>query len=95
MKMNAVTVKIGSPRGFRYILAWGLVVLWMLPQSLEACVGCRQQTEETSAKTLLAGAAFSWSVLFMLAFVFTLLAGMMWLFVATCRRIEAERQSGS
>ena len=58
-----------------------------------ACVGCREPGSETIAKespTVLAGWAFSWSVLFMLAFVLLIIGGMSFYIWHTCRRLERE-----
>ena len=58
-----------------------------------ACVGCREPGSETIAKespTVLAGWAFSWSVLFMLVFVFLIVGGMSFYIWQTCRRLERE-----
>jgi len=65
-----------------------------------ACVGCREPGSETIANespTVLAGWAFSWSVLFMLVFVFLIVGGMSLYIWQTCRRLEREaalRDSG-
>lgn len=65
-------------------------LLWAAEQGM-ACVGCREPGSETIAKespTVLAGLAFSWSVLFMLCFVL-LIVGWMSLFIwQTCRRLD-------
>jgi hypothetical protein len=58
-----------------------------------ACVGCREPGSETVAKespTVLAGWAFSWSVLFMLLLVFLVIGGMSLYIWRTCRRLERE-----
>lgn len=59
-----------------------------------ACVGCREPGQDTMAKespTVMAGVAFSWSVLFMLAFALLVVGGMSVYIGKTCRRIEQER----
>jgi hypothetical protein len=73
-----------------------LLVVLAAPQgSLLACVGCREpgaQTVRDEAGTVMAGFAFSWSVLFMLVFavaVVGLLAGYIW---RTVLRLEEERR---
>lgn len=58
-----------------------------------ACVGCREPGSETIARespTVLAGWAFSWSVLFMLLCVFLVVAGMLSYIWQTCRRLDRE-----
>jgi hypothetical protein len=59
-----------------------------------ACVGCREPGQETIAKespTVMAGVAFSWSVLFMLAFALLVIGSMSYYIGKTCRRIDQER----
>jgi hypothetical protein len=54
------------------VFAFLAVAVWLTPGSGWACVGCRQMTEEvkrTEPSTVMAGFAFSWSVLFMLVVV--------------------------
>jgi len=65
-----------------------------LLSSASACVGCREPGSETinhEAPTVLAGIAFSWSVLFMLAFALLVVGGMGAYIWQTCQRIERER----
>lgn len=65
---------------------------WLLasPQA-GACVGCRTEGETLGdpQQIVQAGLAFSWSVLFMLAVVFTLIFGLVWFLVNTCRAADA------
>jgi hypothetical protein len=79
------------------VLFWSLVVgPWSLGllSNAQACVGCREPGSETinhESPTVLAGVAFSWSVLFMLAFAL-LVVGLMGAYIwHTCQRIERER----
>jgi heme/copper-type cytochrome/quinol oxidase subunit 2 len=73
-----------------------LLVLTALTLAVDcalACVGCREPGAETIAKessTVLAGWAFSWSVLFMLFFVLLVVAGMSFYIWRTCRRVDRE-----
>ncbi len=77
---------------------WTLPILVLLALQLAgeygwACVGCREPGAETLAKessTVLAGWAFSWSVLFMLFFVLLIVAGMSLYIWRTCRRLDRE-----
>ena len=61
----------------------------------QACVGCREagtQTMATESPTVLAGIAFSWSVLFMLACAFAVvgsLGGYIW---KRCRQLDRRQQ---
>jgi len=69
------------------------LILCHAPSAL-ACVGCREPGAQTLAKespTVLAGAAFSWSVLFMLAFVMLIVIGMSVYIWHTCRHLERAR----
>ncbi len=76
-------------------ISWFVVAsVLLLVHQAAACVGCREPGAETVAKespTVMAGVAFSWSVLFMLCFVLLLVAGMSLFIGQTCRRIERER----
>ncbi|HRJ70860.1 MAG TPA: hypothetical protein PLS03_01475 [Terrimicrobiaceae bacterium] len=70
------------------------MLVLLFAHQASACVGCREPGAETVAKespTVMAGVAFSWSVLFMLCFVLLLVAGMSLFIGQTCRRIERER----
>jgi len=72
-----------------------LVTAWMLFQvtAAQACVGCREPGADTVAsesKTVMAGLAFSWSVLFMLGFVLLMVCGMSYYIWQTCRRLARE-----
>jgi heme/copper-type cytochrome/quinol oxidase subunit 2 len=70
-----------------------LLALHLAAESGLACVGCREPGAETIAKespTVLAGWAFSWSVLFMLFFVLVIVAGMSIYIWRTCRRLDRE-----
>lgn len=58
-----------------------------------ACVGCREPGSDTIAKespTVLAGWAFSWSVLFMLASVLFIIGAMSFYIFRTCQRLDRE-----
>ncbi len=70
-----------------------LAALFSTMECVMACVGCREPGTETVTKespTVLAGWAFSWSVLFMLLFVFLIVGGMSLYIWQTCRRLERE-----
>jgi hypothetical protein len=56
-----------------------------------ACVGCRTPGEGLGhqERTIQAGLAFSWSVLFLLAVVFAVLGSLVMLIVRTCRAVDA------
>jgi len=70
------------------------LVLGFLPAAAHACVGCREPGSETlnhESPTVMAGVAFSWSVLFMLTFALAVVLGMSAYIWHTCQRIERER----
>lgn len=77
-----------------FVRLWVLSAALFLPAAARACVGCREPGSETlnhEAPTVMAGVAFSWSVLFMLAFALTVVGGMSAYIWRTCQRIERER----
>ena len=78
-----------------YCAAIVLAAILLLVDQASACVGCREPGAETVAKespTVMAGIAFSWSVLFMLCFVVLVVVGMSVYIGRTCCRIERERE---
>ncbi len=71
-----------------------LTAFLFLLADASACVGCREPGSDVMAKespTVMAGIAFSWSVLFMLLFVCLIVGGMSLYIGKTCRRLERER----
>ncbi len=77
------------------ILFLSLVIGHWTLAAAQACVGCREPGALTLAQespTVLAGVAFSWSVLFMLAFVMLIVVGMSAYIWNTCRRLDQGRQ---
>lgn len=67
------------------------LLLPVLLTPVRACVGCREPgtlTLENENPTVLAGMAFSWSVLFMLAFVLLIVFGMSFYIWRTCRALD-------
>lgn len=61
--------------------------------STHACVGCREPgvIGPDEPQTLMAGAAFSWSVLTMLVTVFLIIGGLTMYIVRTCQRLDLEK----
>lgn len=88
-----VKIEISKP-----VRKWTLPILVMMALHLAAdcgwaCVGCREpgaETLATESPTVMAGWAFSWSVLFMLFFVLLIVAGMSLYIWRTCRRLDRE-----
>ena len=71
-----------------------LAFLAFWPVAAQACVGCREPGSETlnhEAPTVMAGFAFSWSVLFMLTVALAVVGAMGTYIWHTCQRIERER----
>ena len=54
-----------------------------------ACAGCREPGEEVEAATVMAGFAFSWGVIAMLAFLFALCSGLGWFVMKTIKAVDA------
>jgi hypothetical protein len=73
------------------LLTAALAFVFSTAEWASACVGCREPGSDTIARespTVLAGWAFSWSVLFMLLFVFLIIGGMSVYIWQTCRRLD-------
>ena len=70
-----------------------LALFWMnLVSSLMACPGCKEPSNvagESGVSGISAG--FSWSVLFMLFSVASILGGMIFMIVRSCRQLEAKQ----
>ncbi len=65
------------------------LVFWLVGVGLaEACVGCRTPGESLSdpTKTIQAGLAFSWSVLFMLGAMFAAVGILIGTIIRACRQ---------
>jgi len=62
-------------------------------QTAAACEGCRAPGISSEHQTVMAGIGFSWSIIFMLAFVFSILIGMSWFIAQTCRAVDRRNQS--
>lgn len=74
-------------------ISWLAIFCWILSVGLvEACVGCRTPGESLSdpSKTVQAGLAFSWSVLFMLGAVATGVGLLVGVIVRACRQATRE-----
>lgn len=66
-----------------------LLVTAVLASPAWACAGCRLPGPEGETATVLAGAAFSWGVLLMLAFVFSLFGGLGTYVLKTVREVDS------
>ena len=58
-----------------------------------ACAGCRVVSEDLEATTVMAGFAFSWGVVAMLAFLFALCSGLGWFVMKTIKAVDARHGS--
>ena len=58
-----------------------------------ACAGCRVISENAEATTVMAGFAFSWGVVAMLAFLFALCSGLGWFVMKTIKAVDARHGS--
>jgi len=76
------------------ILAIAITGLFASLAGASACVGCREPGDITMTQersTVLAGEAFSWSVLFMLGFALLAIGGLCFYIWKTCQRLDRER----
>ena len=76
----------------RFVLL--LSLLWMnFAPSLMACPGCKEPSNVAGASGVNGiSAGFSWSVLFMLFSVASVMGGLIFMIVRSCKQIEARRQ---
>ena len=70
-----------------------LLVCLLLQAPVWACAGCRVLSEDAEATTVMAGFAFSWGVVAMLAFLFVLCSGLGWFVMKTIRSVDARHGS--
>jgi len=76
------------------LIAMLLALILIHAPSAVACVGCREPgalTLDKESPTVLAGVAFSWSVLFMLCFVLLIVVGMSVYIWRTVQQLELGR----
>jgi len=68
-----------------------LFFIFVSPFQALACEGCKMAASKgmSEPQTIMAGLAFSWSVLFMLAVVFLLLGIFAWAMRAACLQADA------
>ncbi len=71
-----------------------LAVTNFFPAVAKACEGCKMAAANgfIEPQTTMAGMALSWSVLFMLAVVFLLLAGFIWSAWIACQKANSMHQ---
>ncbi len=69
-----------------------LLALLLQAGPLLACAGCREPGEDVEASTVMAGVGLSWSVLFMLVFVFALCGGLSAFMWRTVKAVDASHR---
>ncbi len=68
-----------------------VATLLLAHHSAMACVGCRTpMVASEEPQTVMAGVAFSWSVITMLVIVIAVVSGLGWYIARTCQRIDRE-----
>ena len=70
-----------------------LTAILLLNAPAWACAGCRVISEEIEDTTVMAGFAFSWGVIVMLAFLFALCSGLGWFVMKTIKAVDAGHSS--
>ena len=76
----------------RLVSLLGLLCMNLAP-SLMACPGCKEPANVAGASDLSGiNAGFSWSVLFMLCSVASIMGGLIFMMVRSCRHIEARQE---
>lgn len=66
-----------------------IFALVLIQASAWACAGCRVLSEDAEATTVMAGFAFSWGVVVMLAFLIALCSGLGWFVMKTIKSVDA------
>jgi hypothetical protein len=77
---------------FRFLST--VMALWLsLIPSVFACEGCKEPSSVTGASGVDGiSAGFSWSVIFMLGAVASVLGGLVWMMVRSCKQLSAGHQ---
>ena len=70
-----------------------LLAILLLNAPAWACAGCRVISKDVEETTVMAGFAFSWGVVAMLAFLFALCSGLGWFVMKTIRSVDARHGS--
>ena len=79
----------------RLLSLGGSLFLSYIP-AVFACEGCKEPSSVTGASGVDGiSAGFSWSVIFMLGAVGSVLGGLMWMVVRTCKQLSAEQEVAS
>jgi hypothetical protein len=75
----------------KYLAA--ILATFLLHAPAWACAGCRVVSEDAEVTTVMAGFAFSWGVIAMLAFLFALCSGLGWFVMKTIKAVDARHGS--
>lgn len=72
-----------------------VTALWLsLIPSVFACEGCKEPSNVAGASGVDGiSAGFSWSVIFMLGAVASVLGGLVWMMVRSCKQLDASHQA--
>jgi len=87
----AAGLELASGGGYLYVVKFLAILFatFLLHTPAWACAGCRVVSEDLEATTVMAGFAFSWGVVVMLAFLFALCSGLGWFVMKTIKAVDA------
>ena len=78
------------------LLSLGTFLFLSYIPAVFACEGCKEPSSVTGASGVDGiSAGFSWSVIFMLGAVGSLLGGLVWMVVRSCKQLSAEQEVAS
>ena len=78
------------------LLSLGTFLFLSYIPAVFACEGCKEPSSVTGASGVDGiSAGFSWSVTFMLGAVGSVLGGLVWMVVRTCKQLSAEQEVAS
>ena len=78
------------------LLSLGTFLFLSYIPAVFACEGCKEPSSVTGASGVDGiSAGFSWSVIFMLGAVGSVLGGLVWMVVRTCKQLSAEQEVAS
>lgn len=83
-----------EPRRFNFSQVRLLSIIFafaLLNAPAFACAGCREPGKDVEVETVMAGFGFSWGVIFMLVFVFTLCSGLGWFVARTIKAVDSSK----
>jgi len=78
------------------LLSLGTFLFLSYIPAVFACEGCKEPSSVTGASGVDGiSAGFSWSVIFMLGAVGSVLGGLVWMVVRSCKQLSAEQEVAS